>query len=95
MERSDSTGDGYGTSQAQLVAKNAQIILTSISKHCPIVYKAHVGALNKAIADEKNARLVQVSLQALAALATCDDELVPGDKYGLIYLPSQTTLDNL
>ncbi|KAH9968243.1 armadillo-type protein [Russula dissimulans] len=80
IERSDSTGDGYSTSQAQLMASNAQIILTSISKHCPIVYKAHVGALSKAIADETNARLVRVSLQALAALATCDDELVPGDK---------------
>jgi sister chromatid cohesion protein PDS5 len=59
-------------------------MLTSISKHCPIIYKAHVGALTKAIADEKNTRLVGVCLQALSALAKCDDELVPGDRYGHI-----------
>jgi sister-chromatid-cohesion protein PDS5 len=66
------------------MANNAETILISISKHCPIIYKAHVGALTKAIADEKNARLVGVCLQALSALANCDDELVPRDKYGLI-----------
>ena len=80
LQRGDPMGDGYGTSQAQLLANNAQTILTSISKHCAIVYKAHVGALTKAIADEKNGRLVGVSLHALSALAKCDDELVPGDK---------------
>ncbi|KAH9985602.1 armadillo-type protein [Russula vinacea] len=80
LQRGDSMGDGYGTSQAQLLANNAQTILTSISKHCPIIYKAHVGALTKAIAEEKNARLVGVCLQALSALAKCDNELVPGDK---------------
>jgi sister-chromatid-cohesion protein PDS5 len=84
LQRGDPTGDGYGTSQAQLLANNAETILISISKHCPIIYKAHVGALIKAIADEKNARLVGVCLQALSALAKCDDELVPRDKYGLI-----------
>ncbi|KAF8491907.1 armadillo-type protein [Russula emetica] len=80
LQRGDPTGDGYGTSQAQLLANNAETILISISKHCPIIYKAHVGALTKAIADEKNARLVAVCLQALSALAKCDDELVPKDK---------------
>lgn len=84
LQRGDSMGDGYGTSQAQLLANNAQTILTSISKHCPIIYKAHVGALTKAIAEEKNARLVGVCLQALSALAKCDNELVPGDKYDFI-----------
>src|SRR5580692_8761201 len=68
LQRGDHTDDGYG-SQAQLLANNAQVILTSISKHCPIIYKAHVGALIKAIADEKNTRLVGVCTQALAALA--------------------------
>jgi len=80
LQRGDPRGDGYGTSQAQLLANNAQTILTSIAKHCPVVYKAHVGALTKAIAEEKNAQLVRVCLQALAALAKYDDELVPGDK---------------
>jgi sister-chromatid-cohesion protein PDS5 len=84
LQLGDPTGDSYGTSQAQLFANNAETILNSISKHCPIIYKAHVGALTKAIADEKNARLVGVCLQALSALAKLDDELVPRDKYGLI-----------
>jgi sister chromatid cohesion protein PDS5 len=84
LERGDPTGDGYGTSQAQLSANNAQAILTSVSKYCPIIYKAHVGELNKAIADEKNPRLVGVCLQALAALAKWDDGLVFADKYDLI-----------
>ncbi|KAI0251942.1 armadillo-type protein [Lactifluus subvellereus] len=79
LQRGDPTGDGHAPSQAQLFANNAQVILTSVSKYCPIIYKAHVGELNKAIADE-NPRLVEVCLQALAALAKWDDELVPGDK---------------
>lgn len=80
MQRGDSTGDGYGTSQAQLLANNAHAILTSISKHCPVIYKAHLGELTKAIADERNPRLVGVCLQALAALARWDKSFVPGDK---------------
>jgi hypothetical protein len=95
LQRGDPTGDGYGTSQAQLVANNAQIILTSISKHCPILYKAHVGALTKAIADEKNVRLIRVCLQALAALALCDGELLPGDKYTHIIFFHRATSDGL
>ncbi|KAI9511424.1 armadillo-type protein [Russula earlei] len=80
LERGGPTGDGYGTSHAQALANNAQILLTSISKHCPIIYKAHAGALTKAIADDKNGQLVRVCLQALSALARCDDELVSRDK---------------
>jgi sister chromatid cohesion protein PDS5 len=80
LERGDPTCDGYGTSHAQLSANNAQAILTSISKYCPIIYKAHVGELNKAIADEKNPRLAEVCLQALASLAKWDDGLVLADK---------------
>jgi sister-chromatid-cohesion protein PDS5 len=80
LQRGDSTGDGYGTSQAQLLANNAHAILTSISKHCPVIYKAHLGELTKAIADERNPRLVGVCLQALSALARWDKSFVPGDK---------------
>jgi hypothetical protein len=39
-----------------------------------------VGELAKAIADETNDILVEVSLQALAAVAKWDDKLVPNDK---------------
>ncbi|KAF8271886.1 armadillo-type protein [Lactarius quietus] len=80
LQRGDSTGDGYGTTQAQVLANNAQAILTSISKHCPVIYRAHLGELTKAIADERNPRLVGVCLQALAALARWDKSFVPSDK---------------
>jgi sister-chromatid-cohesion protein PDS5 len=95
LQRGDPTGDGYGTSQAQILANNAQMILTSISKHCPILYNAHVGALTKAIADEKNMRLIRACLQALAALAKCDGELLLGDKYDLIIHSHRATNDKL
>jgi hypothetical protein len=94
LERGDPIGDGYGTSQAQLSANNAQAILISVSKYCPIIYKAHVGELNKAIADEKNPRLVGICLQALAALAKLDDGLVFADKYDLVsfFVPNHVDL---
>jgi hypothetical protein len=50
------------------------------SKHSPALYKPHVGELVKAIADEDNTRLVEVCLQALAALARWDDSLAPIDR---------------
>ncbi|KAI0047729.1 cohesin-associated protein Pds5 [Auriscalpium vulgare] len=80
LQRGDPTGDGYGTSQAQLSANNAQAILTFVSKHCPALYKPHVGELTKAIAEERNPRLVEVGLQALAAVASWDEKLAPTDK---------------
>jgi len=67
-------GDGQSSTH------NAQTILTYISKHCPALYKPHVGELAKAIADEKNDILVVLSLQALAAVVKWDDKLAPHDK---------------
>ena len=80
LQRGDPAGDGYGTSQAQLSANNAQVLLTAVSKHRPALYKPHLGELTKAIADEKNPRLVEVCLQALAAVAKWDEKLAPSDK---------------
>lgn len=80
LQKGDPTGDGHGTSQAQLSANNAQAVLTAMSKHCPALYKPHITELTKAIADEKNPRLVEVSLQALAAVAEWDEKLAPTDK---------------
>jgi sister-chromatid-cohesion protein PDS5 len=73
-------GDGTKKNQAQSSAHHAQTILTYMSKHCPALYKPHVGELAKAIADEKNPTLVEVSLQALAAVVKWDDKLAPHDK---------------
>ncbi|KAI0634818.1 armadillo-type protein [Trametes polyzona] len=66
--------------RAQHAAYSAQAWLTFISKHCPALYKAHVGEFTKAIADERNARLVEVCLHALAAAAAWDGKLAPSDK---------------
>ncbi|KAH8102266.1 armadillo-type protein [Cristinia sonorae] len=63
-----------------IVARNAEVWLAYISKHLPALYKSHVGELTKAIADERNVKLVEVSLQALAATAQWDPKLTPIDK---------------
>lgn len=80
LQKGDPAGDGHGTSQAQLSANNAEAVLVYISKHCPALYKPHVPELTKAIADEKNPRLVEVCLQALAAVVKWDEKLAPTDK---------------
>ncbi|KAG1732950.1 armadillo-type protein [Suillus lakei] len=61
-------------------SKHAQTLLTYISKHCPALYKPHISELTKAIADEKNARLVEVGMQALAAVSRSDEALAVNDK---------------
>jgi sister chromatid cohesion protein PDS5 len=73
-------GDNDSTSQASLSANNSQILLSFVSKHCPALYKTHIGELTKAIADEKNPRLVEVCLQALSSVVKWDDKLAPSDK---------------
>ncbi|KAH9928578.1 armadillo-type protein [Amylocystis lapponica] len=80
VQKGDPVGDGYGSSQGQVSARNAQICMNYISKYCPAILKVHVSELSRAIADEKNARLVEVSLQALAAVASWDSKLTPSDK---------------
>ncbi|KAF8869879.1 armadillo-type protein, partial [Infundibulicybe gibba] len=59
---------------------HAQTLLTCASKHVPALFKAHIGELAKAIADEKNALLVEVCLQALAGVVKWDGALAPTDK---------------
>ncbi|KAI0336697.1 hypothetical protein GY45DRAFT_1315302 [Cubamyces sp. BRFM 1775] len=73
-------GSNEPEGRAQHAAHSAQLWLTYLSKHCPAVYKAHVGEFSKAIADERNARLVEACLQALAAVASWDAKLAPSDK---------------
>ncbi|EIW55568.1 uncharacterized protein TRAVEDRAFT_73422 [Trametes versicolor FP-101664 SS1] len=77
-----STGAGSSEPEgrAQHAAHSAQLWLTHISKHCPALYKAHIGEFSKAIADERNARLVEACLHALAAAAAWDEKLAPTDK---------------
>ncbi|KAI0371302.1 hypothetical protein BV20DRAFT_1120710 [Pilatotrama ljubarskyi] len=77
-------GSEAGTSEpegrAQHAAHSAGLWLTYVSKHCPALYKAHVGEFSKAIADERNVRLVEACLQALASAAAWDAKLAPSDK---------------
>ncbi|KAG6332171.1 hypothetical protein ID866_6918 [Astraeus odoratus] len=63
-----------------LTTKHVYHLLTYISKHCPTLYKAHVSELTKAIADEKNTTLVEVGMQALAAVVRTDESLAAFDK---------------
>jgi sister chromatid cohesion protein PDS5 len=74
------SGDDDPASAASTTARHARILLTFTSKHCPALYKLHVGELAKAIADSKNPVLVEVGLQALSALAKWDPKLTPADK---------------
>ena len=61
-------------------ARSAECLLTFISKHFPALYKLHVGELTKAIADERNTKLVEIALQALSATVEWDPKLAPTDK---------------
>lgn len=71
---------GDGTLPPSL-SHTAQTLLIYMSKNYPALYQLHVGELAKALADEKNPKLVEVSLQALAAVAQLDEKHVPHDKY--------------
>ncbi|KAI0938430.1 hypothetical protein AcW1_001836 [Taiwanofungus camphoratus] len=80
VQKGDPNGDGHGSSHAQLSAQNARVWMNYISKHFPTILQSHIGELSKAISDEKNTRLVEVCLQALAAVASWDNKLAPSDK---------------
>jgi sister-chromatid-cohesion protein PDS5 len=59
----------------------ALLVLGAAARHCPAIYKPHVPELAKALAaDERSPRVVEVCLQALAAVARWDAGLVPSDK---------------
>ncbi|KAI0824810.1 armadillo-type protein [Trametes gibbosa] len=73
-------GAGEPEGRAQHAAHSAQLWMSYVSKHCPALYSAHVGEFTKAIADERNARLVETCLHALATAAAWDPKLAPSDK---------------
>lgn len=72
--------DDSNSSETEQFSSVAKVALTFVSKHCPTVYKPHVGEFAKALADEKNAQLGEVALQALAAVRWEGSE-----RYGLRY----------
>jgi sister chromatid cohesion protein PDS5 len=57
-----------------------EIIPEHISKHCPAIYKPHIGEFSKALSDEENIALVGVCLRALAAVAKWNETCAPSDK---------------
>lgn len=79
--------------RAQRTALAAQLWMTYVSKHCPALYKSHIGEMTKAIADERNTRLVEVCLQALAVAAKWDPKLAPSDKSVILALASPSFAD--
>ncbi|KIK28244.1 hypothetical protein PISMIDRAFT_673926 [Pisolithus microcarpus 441] len=68
------------SSIASPTIKHVHQLLTFVSKHSPALYKAHIGELTKAIADEKNTVLVELGMQALAAVVRTDESLSSLDK---------------
>lgn len=79
------------SANASLTTQRVRQLLTYISKHCPALYKAHVSELTKAIADEKNPVLVEVGMQALAAVVRTDESLAAFDKCVFITKHFMTT----
>ncbi|TFY68468.1 hypothetical protein EVG20_g3547 [Dentipellis fragilis] len=62
---------------------SAAMLLSFVAKHCPALFRSHVGELAKACsADARSghARQVEVCLQALAAVAAVDEKLTTSDK---------------
>jgi sister chromatid cohesion protein PDS5 len=62
------------------LSEQAERIFTLISKLCPLLYKPHIAELAKAVSDERNSRLVDACLQALASLARHDGKTSGHDK---------------
>lgn len=80
LQKGDHHGKGGGSSRVQVTANNAETVLRTISKYCPKLYRPHVSEFAKAIADDSNPRLVEVSLQALASVSRSEPEITPSDK---------------
>ena len=80
VRNGDFSEQSQSQSSADMSAKNAALILTCISKYCPVMFRSHVPELVKSIVDDKHTRLVEVSLHALSALLKRDPSLTPTDK---------------
>lgn len=83
IKRLERAGGKRAGNQAEKIAENARLLMTKISKHRPSLYKMHIAQLSKAIADDKDARLLETALQALASVLKWDPNLAPTDRYAL------------
>jgi sister-chromatid-cohesion protein PDS5 len=68
-------------------AINARRVLVAIAKQCPAVVKIHVAEFSRALAEEANTALIEISLQALASLSAWDESCAPNDKCALFLRP--------
>lgn len=59
---------------------SARTILVAVAKQCPAIFKSHVAEFCRALSEEANVPLVEVSLQALAAVARRDGDGAPNDQ---------------
>ncbi|KAL5521605.1 PDS5 [Sanghuangporus sanghuang] len=75
------TSQAASSSQMTIVmASNAAVLLTMISKCQPVLFRPHVSELVKATAEDKSERVVHLCLQALAAISRSEPALAPSDK---------------
>ena len=64
---------------SSLKASHPHILLSHIAKHCAAILQASASEFSKCLADE-NEKVVEVALQALAAIARVDIESAPTEK---------------
>lgn len=77
---SKAKGKDKALSGAQLTGENARLLLVTISKCIPELHKTHLSEYFKAIADDRNPRLVECCLQALGSLVKSESSLAPSEK---------------
>lgn len=61
-------------------AAAAKKVLLAIAKQCPAIFKVHVAEFSRALAEESNTNLIEVSLRALASVSRWDPSCAPNDQ---------------
>ncbi|KAL7414966.1 armadillo-type protein [Mrakia frigida] len=81
QKTSSSVSSSSSSEAASDASNNARLILVTISKKCPAMFKSHVSELGKVILDEKSGtKVAEVPLQALAHLERLDSSSQTGEK---------------
>jgi len=62
------------------IAQAAASFLSLIAKECPPMYEKHMPELLICMGQQKNEKLVEVALQALASVCKYDQALAPRDR---------------
>lgn len=81
IQRLCKTGPAEYKDAAKVASENARLILTTISKWRPTMYKSHIAELGRVIQDSPTgAGVVDVPLQALSHLEKADSSTQTADK---------------